>query len=931
MPHLLEIDYPNDLEQHLGVSIIEPNAADRVVPITRDSGVYVEGLGHATHVERSKHRFVFWPRTNAPLLLLTNQHPSASGRFGAVRVLRYNGKSLPAALQVIPAHRDRLIAAYIAKPLLPETFGATEGLDAASGQSVDDWQTYFESAERLAEYLEYGGFNAAVVNVLTDGSPLFISDRVPATPLHNTGRMTVGARDLPPIDPLELMLQVFDHRGFAFLPTFQFAAPLPELEAQCRGLSPRESGIVLVNADGRTWQEVYGNNGGLGPYYNLLDARVQKALLDVMRDVLQRYGNHRSLAGIGVQLSGRGFAVLPDMDWGLDDTTLDQFERETGIRLPADGIGRRQAVVQHEHLERWRLWRSARVARFYAEMAQLIRAKDSRRQLILTTEDTFASPEFTARIRPNVVAKVRLDRALLDMGIDRETLRQTPGIVFCPVRYVESMHPLVDRAVDLEINEMFAAARQETSNLRTAATMIYHRPQRQTLPSFDAKSPFTATHTALAVQSSAHGMLSLRPYVKAMLESDPTILLDGGELLLLGEPDVVRKTRAVLQHLPATARVATRRDQNLLVRTFEHDNETFCLLVNALPWQTVATLQIELPNSTTAVTIGGEVSADVEALSAGSQSWVQRLAPYELRVVRFASAGLRVLDVKSRVSETALRELARRQTELRSRDLNTSRVFAVLDNPSFELPTTGGLEGWRLNDPGAAAAIDYDTSSPQDGKTCLHLTSRGADTITGLESNAFRIPPTGQLAMFAFVRGRNLGPQSEVRLVFESDDGIQPYRRFATLGGNRPGSQPLGTEWGSGYAFSSSDLPLNSRGKMRVKFELAGPGEIWIDNVQLFDLLFPLPNYEFAQQEKLEFVKLITAIDTAIEGGELADCVEMLESYWPRFLSEYAPVDKVKVVEQPELPPQPPPQSLPTDSEPSVIGRWFTWPGTQKR
>jgi hypothetical protein len=36
-------------------------------------------------------------------------------------------------------------------PLLSETFEATEGIDVASGYSVDDWQSAYESATRLTD------------------------------------------------------------------------------------------------------------------------------------------------------------------------------------------------------------------------------------------------------------------------------------------------------------------------------------------------------------------------------------------------------------------------------------------------------------------------------------------------------------------------------------------------------------------------------------------------------------------------------------------------------------------------------------------------------------------------------------------------------------------------------------------------------------
>src|SRR5262249_51978246 len=47
VPHMLEIDYPADSEQHFGISIVEPNASGFVSGTNRDAGVYVEGLGRS--------------------------------------------------------------------------------------------------------------------------------------------------------------------------------------------------------------------------------------------------------------------------------------------------------------------------------------------------------------------------------------------------------------------------------------------------------------------------------------------------------------------------------------------------------------------------------------------------------------------------------------------------------------------------------------------------------------------------------------------------------------------------------------------------------------------------------------------------------------------------------------------------------------------
>ena len=84
-PHVLEVEYPSDTPQTLGLSIVEPNAAGVPAPIGLDSGFDVgEEPVKDTAPHWATHRLVFWPRTASPALVVTNQRSSkraCTGRF----------------------------------------------------------------------------------------------------------------------------------------------------------------------------------------------------------------------------------------------------------------------------------------------------------------------------------------------------------------------------------------------------------------------------------------------------------------------------------------------------------------------------------------------------------------------------------------------------------------------------------------------------------------------------------------------------------------------------------------------------------------------------------------------------------------------------------------------------------------------------------
>ena len=62
-----------------------------------------------------------------------------------------------------------------------------------------------------------------------------------------------------------------------------------------------------------------------------------------------------------------------------------------------------------------------------------------------------------------------------------------------------------------------------------------------------------------------------------------------------------------------------------------------------------------------------------------------------------------------------------------------------------------------------------------------------------------------------------------------------------------------------------------------------GPGEVWVDDVQVFSLAFN-------SAEMVELSKMITLADVKLQNGQIGDCLHLLEGYWPRFLEENVPL-----------------------------------------
>ena len=48
-------------------------------------------------------------------------------------------------------------------------------------------------------------------------------------------------------------------------------------------------------------------------------------MLAAVHELVQRYNQHPSFAGLGIELSADSYALLPGELWGLDDETIHNF------------------------------------------------------------------------------------------------------------------------------------------------------------------------------------------------------------------------------------------------------------------------------------------------------------------------------------------------------------------------------------------------------------------------------------------------------------------------------------------------------------------------------------------------------------------------------------------------------------------------------
>jgi hypothetical protein len=891
-PHVLEIEYPAGICQTLGISILEPDATGHVGTQGIDSGVDVPFLSTGVAgVER--HRIVFWPRTRTPWLVLSNRREDLPAVFGKLRV--YAGPSeLPVGRS--PPARDagqRLVAAFLDKPLFAANFGSPEALDAPSNRSLTDWNTFYVGATRFAQYLKYAGYNAAFVPVASDGMTLYPTQLLDTIPKCDNGTFFVSGQDPLPKDVLELLLRIFDREGLTLIPQLQFGVPLPELEELIRRERNDWNGLRLIGAHPNRPEPTLDQvnvRRGLAPYYNPLDPRVQSAMRRVAGELLARCAAHPSFGGLSLQLVPFGYAQLPDDSWALDDATFARFSHDKRLPDPPTGSDRfvtRLAIVRGEqHRDTWLKWRAEKLADFYQQLQSDVVQTNPLARLYLDAHDLVAGRVVQSSVRPQLPERDEFQAALLRHGLNSRLVDGAEGIVLLRPHRTAPLTSLPAQAANLELDHSF---RVDEFFQRAGPTgmLLYHEPQITRLPGFDVSSPFgsESTYTRLTAHFLSAGTRSRANLVRSLVTLDTTVLAVGGWTVPLGKEDAFSPVLEVIRSLPAEkfTDVKSRSPMpHVAVRKLVRGNETHVYVANATGLRADVLLDVEkLPGS--AVTKILPERQPAAFVSSTDDGWTARLEPFGIVAFVAATPNLRINDWRVSYELDDVNTLGRlvSEVQLRLPGLKEPQPLGVLENPGFEQPDREGqIPGWTISrQPGVFAALDR--RQPRSGQVSLNLRVDKEGVLARVRSNQFALPKTGRVSLKARLRTRDLGRQPPLRLAIEGAlaDGTPFYFRSQPLGVPVPAQWPDKNEE---FVFHLANLPAGVAGNLSVGFDMLGPGEVWIDDVEVFDLFFQ-------EYENVELFKRVWSAKLKLEKGEAGDVERFVYGYWSRFVLEFGP------------------------------------------
>jgi len=888
IPHVIELEYPSDQDATVALAVIEPNASGEGVAISTEGGFRVKRPAFGVEPARMEvHRLVFWPKTRLPVVVFANPSPVRAAVVGRLRVLagpdRLPSQDRTAGSPGTTAP-GRQVHGYLAKPDFSR-FSGIDAVDPESGRPIHDWAAALAGITRCAEQLKAQAADGAMVAFYADGAAAWPSQLGVGGTRWDGGAFAERGADLEPKDLVALATRVFERERLGLIAAIECSGPLASLEAALANGSADVAGIECVGRDGRPAPSAPGRQERR---YNILDPRVQDAVVGLVSDLAMRLGDSPAVAGLAVILGHDGWMHLPGVAWGLDDTTMDSFGREARIDVPRDGddrFARRAALVEGPSRAAWLDWRAGRIAELHARLADVVASRRPGLDLHVVMTTLLSEGPVAARFRPMLGAAAPESGVLLDLGIDPARIAAHPRIVFVsPQQRIAGEDIVAEGTIERTVRSL--AVVKELSRVPRRGAVLLDRTLEVDLRKAGrllGGGASTGAMAAVKLHAPPTGPDRSRGIAESLLPADCERLFDESLLIDLAPEPMAERLRVFASLPAATMETASGLPAPIVARTIREGDRLSVCLVNASAAACTARLTPEKPWASLVDSVrGGPVVASIPA--SGSRetrrpTWQVSLGPWEVRSLDATGQG-EVVSVGVVHDEAVRKVVEERLASLRRRraSLEMPPALESLDNPAFELPSAGGaVPGWELVEAGRGA-IDVVPSGASGSPQAIRFASEHG--LATLQSNAFAAPRTGRVSVAAWLKLDDDGGQPPLRIAVEGREGGRQYYRFATVGVGA-GSMPLKSDWAQ-VVLQIDDLPTSGMESLRVRFDLLGPGRVRIDEVRVFDLAFE-------ESQRVQLSKALALIDHHLASGDLGACLVELDGHWPRFLMELVP------------------------------------------
>ena len=635
-----------------------------------------------------------------------------------------------------------------------------------------------------------------------------------------------------------MLLRLFDREGMQLIPSLEFAAPLPELEAIRRGGGPRGRSHRVDRPGRKPWCAVASAAARTG-------AVLQRARIRACRrpcSAVLRGGcpsatpGIRRLPGMAIRLSADGYAQLPGPEWGLDDATIAAFERDAkaprarrrpGSLRPASRVSRPRAASPSV----------ARVARGPVEQIlpegarTMLAASDPTAACIWPAPRSSAAKESQTDLKPALSRHTTMADLYLNAGIDAKNFQANRQLVFLRPERLAPGGNLAAKAAELEIGQMPDVERY-FQGLPVAGSLFFHVPREIHIPSFDQKSPIKPSYTWLGFAAVAVGRSKIAAASSTIWpRSTRKPMFDGGWLLPMGQEDAIREPGGRIplvagRAVPAGRPIGNRRRSRSPSARERTANRTYLYAVNDAPFRVTARIHVETQSGCRLEELTGlrkvpPLKSDPE----GGMYWEIQLEPYDLVAV---AAKLKPNVAGLRVRKSLCRKRSSRPWSARSASWASGRPPCAIRRPwtCWKIPTSKnpptprkGIPGWSATScDGVSVQLDS-SSRPRRQAVGAHRQHTGR--WPALVSRPLPAPTTGRVSMSVWLRIADPNKQPPLRLALEGKLNGRDKYSFAPVGRaarriarRRELVQPMGPIHFPGRR-SAAGRPVVAAGKIR--------------------------------------------------------------------------------------------------------------------
>ena len=859
--HMLDVTYPGDAWQTVGVSIFEPDAMGELRAVHLDSGFHTGGE-HRTSGQLETYSLVFWPRTVEPIVLVTNRR---DGGTAAVREMRLH--EVPAGLPALrvarpPGVRERLLGLYYEEPKVVENFGGPEA--RAGDRSVTDWGTFYQAGRHLVDYLRYTGMNAVLLQSHGYMSTLFPTDLTQHRYRYDTGRLATVAPDPVQKDQIELYLRLFARDGLHLIPSINFEQTIPRLEAMREPGADGVAEIDMVRHDGTVPQaHRRAGRAGMAPFYEPLHPLVQEAMIELVREVAQRYAGHKSFAGLSIQHRGLAFVQYPGLDYGYGDWVVNRFATETGIGVAVADAGPERFAKRYEWLTtharaQWIDWRCRKLRELMLRCRDVLR--DARPDLLLFV--SYMNSLQSILVSDNVLTWVEAGKPMRDLfrvkGLDPAGYAAVENVVVTrpfrtgPLsRYLrrDQQRGYIRRDLQFmdEIDSLFPNGPQ-------SGVLTFHEYFESRLRDFDDVA-WMSSRTWLVGTIPPAGRSNLERFAHWMAALDASAVFDGGWQAPMGCEQQMREFAREFRPLPVAEFAALPVNiEPAVCRHARVDNRLFFYLVNRAPYPVRVDLTVE----------GKDVALTRLGTGAGVSGPRVRcdLPPFALRSFAASGAG-RVVDA---VVEVPAQELGRLERAVRT-VVGTRTRWQAAQQAAEELAPVASY-GFADTEPGRVPdgwsplqdAAAWQVVAQERGRA-LQIVSAG--DRYGINGPVFGVEQLTGLRVRARISGK-IGSRFRLFVIGQVDGKF--WSKFV--------EDKVGARVAT-FELVLPSLPGATRERFLPRLDIMGPGEVAVHELTVVP-------FAVDPETAARVLKTIAETEQAWRERRYYRVERFLDSYWDR-------------------------------------------------